>query len=87
MAVRPKASAPANSAKRHQSFYHGWCAYGRHPSLRGCPAPSASHPPPSTPAPRIVQEVIIVVLDVGPQMSDHLEHVRKSLFLLAESKV
>jgi hypothetical protein len=28
-----------------------------------------------------------VMLDVGPQMSDHLVHVRKSLFLLAESKV
>jgi hypothetical protein len=33
------------------------------------------------------QEVIVVMLDVGPQMSDHLVHVRKSLFLLAESKV
>lgn len=29
----------------------------------------------------------MVMLDVGPQMSNHLVHVRKSLFLLAESKV
>jgi hypothetical protein len=35
----------------------------------------------------LAQEVIVVVLDVGPQMSDKLAHVRKSLFLLAESKV
>lgn len=27
------------------------------------------------------------MLDVGPQMSEYLVHVRKSLFLLAESKV
>lgn len=49
-------------------------------------------PPPSRPLSCAVcmlcrQDVIIVVLDVGPQMSDHLVHVRKSLFLLAESKV
>lgn len=29
----------------------------------------------------------MVMVDVGPQMSEHLVHLRKSLFLLAESKV
>jgi len=87
MAVRPKASALESSVKRGQSLCHLWCEMWKAslPSLaRGCPAPSASHPPPLPPR---MQEVIIVVLDVGPQMSEHLVHVRKSLFLLAESKV
>jgi hypothetical protein len=34
-----------------------------------------------------MQEVLVVMVDVGPQMSEHLVHLRKSLFLLAESKV
>lgn len=28
-----------------------------------------------------------MILDVGPNMEHHLQHVRKSLFLLAQSKV
>lgn len=34
-----------------------------------------------------MQEVLVVMVDVGPQMSEHLVHLRKSMFLLAESKV
>lgn len=33
------------------------------------------------------KEVLVVMLDVGPQLSEHLVHLRKSLFLLAESKL
>jgi hypothetical protein len=56
------------------------------------PAPLQDPPlplplPPKQTVSLLVQEVIVVVLDVGPQMSDKLAHVRKSLFLLAESKV
>ena len=50
-------------------------------------SPLACRPPPPLAAAVVAQEVIVVVLDVGPQMSENLAHVRKSLFLLAESKV
>jgi hypothetical protein len=33
------------------------------------------------------QDVLIVLVDVGPQMEQHLPHLRRALFLLAESKV
>jgi hypothetical protein len=34
-----------------------------------------------------MQEAAVVVLDVGPHMANYLPALRKSVFLLAESKV
>lgn len=61
-----------------------------HTAARCPPRPlRTSTPPPEAKqaVALLAQEVIVVVLDVRPQMSDKLAHVRKSLFLLAESKV
>jgi hypothetical protein len=35
----------------------------------------------------VLQEAAVIVLDVGPHMANHLPALRKSVFLLAESKV
>jgi hypothetical protein len=34
-----------------------------------------------------MQEAAVIVLDVGPHMANYLPALRKSVFLLAESKV
>jgi hypothetical protein len=35
----------------------------------------------------VLQEAAVIVLDVGPHMANYLPALRKSVFLLAESKV